>query len=74
MLRFHLESCSENTVAHKVRRYIYLFVAPELISDVLGCILAKTHTASTNKKLICHRQVFALVPPGSFGLSKRWCL
>jgi len=31
--------CSESSIAHKVQRYIKLFVASELVSDVLGFIL-----------------------------------
>ncbi len=35
MLQFHVELCCiESNVAHKVRRYINLFVASELVSDV----------------------------------------
>ena len=42
MLQFHVELCCiENNVAHKVQRYINLFVAPELASDVLGFILSE---------------------------------
>jgi hypothetical protein len=33
---------SESNVAHKVQRYIKLFVAPELASDVLGFIPASS--------------------------------
>ena len=36
----HIELCCiESNVAHKVQRYIHLFVASELVSDVLGFIL-----------------------------------
>ncbi len=65
MLQFHVGFCrSGSNVAHKVRRYINLFVAPggvintkrsitppkELASDVRGGILEKIHVASTNDK------------------------
>ena len=36
MLQFIGCCCSESNVAHKVQRYIKLFVASELVSDVLG--------------------------------------
>jgi hypothetical protein len=37
MLQFHVALCCvERNVAHKVRRYIHLFVASELVSDVEG--------------------------------------
>ena len=54
MLRFHLECCSENTVAHKVRRYIYLFVAPELISR------SEEHTSELQSHSFISYAVFCL--------------
>jgi len=70
MLRFHVELCCiESNVAHKVRRYIHFFVASELVSEVEGFILAKTHVASTNNKLIRLRRISAFLPPASWGVS-----
>ncbi len=47
MLQFRVELCCiESNVAHKVRRYIHLFVASELVSDIEGYISERTHTAS----------------------------
>jgi len=70
MLQFHVEFCCiESNVAHKVRRYIHLFVASELVSDVLGFILAKTHVASTNNKLIHLWRISAFLPPASWRVS-----
>jgi hypothetical protein len=57
MLQFRVELCYiESNVAHKVRRYIHLFVASEPVSDVEGFIPESTHVASTNNKLIRQRQ------------------
>ncbi len=70
MLQFHVEFCCiESNVAHKVRRYIHLFVASELVSDVLAFILARTHVASTNDRLIRLRRISAFLPPASCGVS-----
>jgi len=70
MLRFHVELCCiENNVAHKVQRYINLFVASELVSDVLASILPRTHVASTNNKLIRLRRISASLPPASWRIS-----
>jgi hypothetical protein len=44
---------TESNVAHKVRRYIHLFVTSELVSDVLGFILARTHVALFSWQAIC---------------------
>jgi hypothetical protein len=41
MLQFIRRCCSESNVAHKVQRYFKLFVASELVSDVLGFILSE---------------------------------
>jgi len=43
MLQFDVELCRiESNVAHKVQRYINLFVASELVSDVEEFILASS--------------------------------
>ncbi len=45
MLQFYVELCCiESNVAYRVRHYIHLFVALELVSDVLRFILGRTHT------------------------------
>jgi len=70
MLQFHAElCCTESNVAHKVRRYIHLFVASELVSDVEGFIPERTHVASTNNKLIRLRRISTFLPPASRGVS-----
>jgi len=48
MLQFDAELCCiASNVVRKVRRYIHLFVASELVSDAEGYISESTHTAST---------------------------
>jgi len=70
MLQCHVELCLiEINVAHKVRRYIQLFVASEPISDVFGFILTRTHVASMNNKLTRIRRISAFLPPTSCGVS-----
>jgi len=80
MLQFHAELCCiESNVAHlsacdhaqagKVRRYIHLFVASELVSDVEGVIPESTYAAGTNNKLIRLRRISAFLPPASWGVS-----
>ena len=83
MLQFHAELCCiESNVAHlsacdhaqagKVRRYIQLFVASELASDVEELILAKTPLASTSNKLIRLRQISAFLPTAQlWGIQQR---
>jgi hypothetical protein len=67
MLQFHVEHCCiESNVAHKVRRYIHLFVASELVSDVEGFSPESTHVASTNNKLMCLRRISAFLSPASW--------
>ena len=69
MLQFYVElCCSESNVVHKVRRYVPLFVASELVSDVLAFIHAKTHIASTNKELTC------LLQSPLFPFPAGWCV
>jgi len=51
MLQFHVELCCiGSNVAHKVQRYIKIFVASELVSDVLRFILGGTHVASMEQE------------------------
>ena len=70
MLQFHVEPCCiESNVAHKVRRYINLFVASELVSDVEGVIPESTHVASMSNELICLRRISAFLPPARCGIS-----
>jgi hypothetical protein len=70
MLQFHVEYCCiESNVAHKVQRYINLFVASELASDVERFIPERTHVASTNNKLILLRRISASLPSTSWGVS-----
>ena len=57
-----------SNVAHKVRRYIQLFVASELVSDVEGSISERTHVASTNNKLIRLRRISAFLPSANWGV------
>jgi len=66
MLQFDVEFCCiGSNVAHKVRRYIHLFVASELVSDVEGFISKGTHVASTNNRLIRLRRISAFLPLAS---------
>jgi hypothetical protein len=70
MLRFDVELYHiVSNVTHRVRCYIHLFVASELVSDVEGFIPTRTHTASTNKRLIRLRRISAFLPPESWGIS-----
>jgi len=70
MLQFDVALCCiRDNVARKVRRYIHLFVASELVSDVLAFILARTHVASTNNKLIRLQRIPAFLPAASCGVS-----
>ncbi len=67
MLQFHVELCCvESNVVHKVRRYIQLFVASELVSDVEVTLggLARDRPSksrkrprhySTSRSMICNR-------------------
>ena len=58
-----------SNVAHKVRRYIHLFVASELVSDVGGGIPESTYVASTNNALTHLRRISAFLPLASWGIS-----
>jgi len=73
MLQFYVELCCiESNVAHKVQRYINLFVASELVSDVEGFIPERTHVASTNNKLYSGDRMIdrlAASPGGPWGRS-----
>ena len=57
-----------SNVAHKVRRYIQLFVASELVSDVERSIPERTHLATTNNKLIRLRRISAFLPSANWGV------
>ena len=71
MLQFYVGLCCiESNVAHKVRRYIHLFVAPDLVSDIKGIISKINHIASTNIQLIHLRRISAS-PSVSWGVSSR---
>lgn len=71
MPQFDLPLCRiGRNVAHRVRRYIRLFVASELVclcrngrqvSDVEGLIPKRTHVASKNNKLIRRRWISAFL-------------
>ena len=75
MLQFNVELCRiGSNVAHKVRRYIHLFVASELVSDVEGFIPERTHVTNTDNKLIRLRRISAFLPPASWGVSSRGLL
>jgi hypothetical protein len=51
MLQFHAELCCiASNVAHKVRRYIHLFVASELASDVEKFIPERIHEHHVDTK------------------------
>ncbi|MCK4598275.1 hypothetical protein KAU37_00395 [Candidatus Bipolaricaulota bacterium] len=66
MLQFDVALCrARDNVAHKVRRYIHFFVASELVSDVEGFILKRTHAANTNNRLIRLRRIPAPLPEAS---------
>ena len=70
MLQSHIGLCCiESNVAHKVQRYINLFVALELVSNVLGFIPERTHVATTNNNLIRLRRISAFLPPASWRIS-----
>ncbi len=56
-----------SNVAHKVRRYIQLFVASELVSDVEWFPLTRTPVTRTNNKPIRLRRIPALLALASCG-------
>jgi len=56
-----------DSVAHKVRRYIHLFVALELASDVEKFVPDRVHVARINNKQIYLRRIFTLPPQQAAG-------
>jgi len=86
MLQFDVELCLiARNVAHKVRRYktsvasgpvpdargVYLRRWSELVSDVEGFILKRTHVVSTNKNQIRHRRISGFLTLSSLNGTKR---
>lgn len=73
MLQFDVEFCLiTSNVAHKVRRYIHLFVASEFISDGEGFIPEGTHVVSTNNRPIRLGLISAFLPLSSLkGIKRR---
>jgi len=71
MLQFNVGFCRiGSNVAHKVRRYIQLFVASELVSDVEWFPLTRARVARTNNKPIRLRRISALLALASCGVSR----
>jgi len=71
MLQFDVGVCRiGSNVAHKVRRYIQLFVASELVSDVGRLPLTRARVTSTNNKPICLQRISALLTLASCGVSR----
>ena len=76
MPQFDLPLCRiGRNVAHRVRRYICLFVASELVSDVESFTIdqeRRTQGATLQgqaKMLIRLRRISAFLPPASLGVS-----
>jgi len=68
MLQFDVALCrARDNVAHKVRRYIHFFVASELVSDVEGFILKRTHVVSTNNNQVRLRRIPLSSPKQALG-------
>ncbi len=71
MLQFNVGVCRiGSNVAHKVRRYIQLFVASELASDVGRFPLTRTRVTRTNNQPIRLRRISALLTLASCGVSR----
>jgi len=70
MLQFDVMPCRfRENVAHRLRRYIHLFVASGPVPDVEGFIPDRAHVARTNNKSIRLRRISAFLPPASCGVS-----
>ena len=71
MLQFNVGGCRiGSNVAHKVRRYIQLFVASELVSDVGRLLLTRTRVIRTNNKPIRLGRISALLTLASCEVSR----
>jgi len=67
MLQFDVALCrARDNVAHKVRRYIHLFVASKHLSDVERFVPDRVHVARTNNKQVRLWRISAFLPPASF--------
>ncbi len=70
MLQFDVAlCCARDNVAHKVRRYIHLFVASELVSDVERFVPDRVRVARTNNNQVRLRRISTFLPPASWGVS-----